>query len=84
MIDKEEARAIAQRALDGSKTQAPLMLDARVIDHPGYWVFPFNTVAYYETGDVMLMVVGGGPIAVSKQEGHVRFLTGAVPFEEQL
>jgi hypothetical protein len=61
-----------------------MMLAKGVIDHRDHWVFPFNTVAYYQTGDVMLMTVGGGPIAVSKEDGAVRFLSGSRPFEEQI
>jgi immunity protein 35 of polymorphic toxin system len=61
-----------------------MMLDPTTIDHGGYWVFPFNSVEYYETYDLALAYVGAGPIVVAKSDGSVRFLHGSRPFEELL
>lgn len=84
MIDDDEARRIAQDALDGKTTRVPMMLDPVTIDHAEFWVFPFNSVEYYETQDLAFAFVGAGPIVVAKSDGSVRFLHGAGPFEEQL
>lgn len=84
MIDEDQARRIAQKALDSRPTRAPMMLDPGTIDHGEYWVFPFNSVEYYETDDLAVAYVGAGPIAVAKSDGSVRFLRSSRPFEEQL
>jgi len=84
MIGEEEARDVAQRSLDAKATSAPMMLDPVTIEYGEFWVFPFNTVTYYETNDLDFAHVGSGPIAVAKSDGSVRFLSGSRPFEEQL
>jgi len=84
MIDENEARDIAQRSLDAKVTSEPMMLDPVTIEYGEFWVFPFNSVQYYETNDLDFVLVGAGPIAVAKSDGSVRFLSGSTPFEEQL
>ncbi len=84
MIDAEQAREIAQRELDAVPTTRPLRLADEVIDRPAHWVFGYNSVAYYETGNPLLGALGRGPIAVAKADGTVTWLKSALLIEDQV
>lgn len=84
VITIEESREIAQAALDARASIQPLRLADEVIDRPLHWVWGFDSVAFLETGNPLLAVVGAGPIAVSKADGNVTILTGAFPVEDQV
>ena len=84
MIDVDAAREIAQRELDASPTSRPLRLADQAIDRPDHWVFGYNTVEYYETGNPLTGAFGRGPIAVSKSDGTVIRLKSALRIEDQV
>jgi immunity protein 35 of polymorphic toxin system len=84
MIDADQARAIAQRELDASASSRPLRLADQPIDRPNHWVFGYNSVEYYETGNPLTAAFGRGPIAVSKLDGTVIRLKSALRVEDQV
>jgi hypothetical protein len=84
MIDSDQARVIAQRELDASPSSRPLRLADDPIDRPAHWVFGYNSVEYYETGNPLTAAFGRGPFAVSKADGSVIRLKAALPVEDQV
>jgi hypothetical protein len=75
---------MAEIALASEPSTIPLRLHPTTLEREHYWVFPFNTVTYFETNNPLQGLAGAGPIVISKSDGSVRFLAGDRPFDEQL
>ena len=84
MISVQDAREIATAVAVELSQNLPLQLDPEVVERPDHWVFFYNSVEFYETGDTGLSVAGGGPIAVAKADGTVTRLSGRRRIEDQL
>jgi hypothetical protein len=84
VLDIEAARDIAERVLQEAPKSRPLRLISEPVDRPRHWVFRYNAVEYFETGDDRLAVIGMGPIAVAKEDGAVLWLNGRDPIDKQV
>jgi hypothetical protein len=84
MISQEQARTIAGSVVFELSRNVPLQLDPEVMDMARHWVFFYNSVEFYQSGDTGRSVVGGGPIAVAKDDGQVMRLNGRGRIEDQL
>lgn len=86
-MDGQEARAIAERALD--ETVRPANPDVVIVDRHtresgDSWVFVYDNRAYVETGAFEERLVGNAPLFVDKATGHTRFGRTDIGVDEQL
>jgi hypothetical protein len=84
MIDASEARLLAQQAIANEHADEAWQLGKQVTELLHHWVFSYNTVEYFTSGNPLSGLAGNGPIAVSKDDGHVSWLRGGQPLEDQL
>jgi hypothetical protein len=84
MISEAAARQIAATTLASLPQTEPLQLDLESIERPTHWVFLFNSVEFYRTGDDADGVAGGRPLAVAKNGGAVTWLNPRDRIEAQL
>ena len=81
----EEARARAEQAVrDGSDPEHPTAVGGNALESAHYWVFFYNTVEFWGTGEDLASLAGNGPVAVRKDGGELRWMTSARSAEEQL
>jgi hypothetical protein len=71
MIDREQAKTIAQEELDKSNPEKDLLVLDEYIEFDEGWVFSYQTREYVETGNEDLVLYGNGPIIVTKNSGKV-------------
>jgi len=86
MVDREQARAIAQKFLDDEvqpMSSYDLVLTV-VMEFPHCWVVGFNGSEYVKTGDFRHALAGAGPIIVNRRTGAARLGVSAKPIEDQL
>lgn len=86
-MDGQEARAIAERALDETVRVANpdvVIVDRHTRESGDSWVFVYNSRAYVETGAFEDMLVGNAPLFVDKATGHTRFGRTDIGVDEQL
>lgn len=84
MVTRDDARLIAERALDAAPKTRALQLVSEPIDRSEHWVFLYNTPEYLESGNEEFAVIGSGPIAVAKNDGTVTWLNSRLPLEKQV
>lgn len=81
----DEARKRAQVAIDeNADPNTPLALGPEPLESPHYWVFFYNTVEFWETGDFLASLAGNGPVVVPKDGGPLLWMSSATDPEEQL
>jgi hypothetical protein len=72
MIDKNQARALAEAYLEKDPPEVPfVILDKHTEDHGWCWVFFYNARRYVEDGDASYALAGNGPILVDKRTGEI-------------
>ena len=69
---------------EGSDPKHPIALGGAPLESEHYWVFFYNTVEYWETGDDLASLAGNGPVVVPKDGGELRWMTSVRSPEEQL
>lgn len=78
-----EARAasdLAQRAT----SDVPVAIGGEPLESESYWVFFYDTVEYWTTGNDLLALAGNQPIVVPKNGGPISYLSTALDPEDQL
>ena len=84
-ITVERSREIAEGLLNEMNHDRPVRLADSVIERPRHWVWVYNTTQAFETGDFFQYGYIGHPIfAISKEDGHVRYLISAHSIEDQV
>jgi hypothetical protein len=87
MITQEQAQAVARRAIDEPDPywpDRPPHVITKVEAHRLGWLFYYQSEEYARTGNPSAMLVGNGPVLVSREDGaHVHVGTAA-PFESRL
>lgn len=87
-LGADEARAAAERFLDGTVRQAHddeiVIVDRHTQESDGTWAFVYNTRAYVESGDMLDMLVGNAPVLVDKATGETRLGRTDLTVAEQL
>lgn len=92
-MDLAAARALVQRYVDRSNTRRITSWDAWVQpelvifdevtgEKPYGWVFYVNSAVYWETRDVLDLLVGSGPLIVRRDTGELHRLGSAYTLEQ--
>ena len=82
----DQAREIAEGVIDSvyrSQGIDAVILDGETIEEPFGWVFFYQSRAWAERGEVSGLLVGNGPILVTR-DGSTHSLGTGEPIDEQL
>lgn len=84
-VDYEEARQIAQTALEESDPEGRMVMQEEKSQERSFgWVFSYTTRKFLETGNFNHTIPGVGPLVVFRHDGSVEFLTTSLPPERLL
>jgi len=88
MITFDDAKTRAEELLDAEVrpwVDDEVVIDASVtVRAESYWVFFYNTRAYFETRSMVHALAGNGPVIVSAHDGRARLASSAKPWEDQV
>ena len=86
-IPYQRALTLAQQhvAKVQQTTDIPLEInESAVVDREHFWVFHYNSAAYWRSGDMLDAIVDTGPVAVNKETGELHQLNTKRTLAEQL
>lgn len=86
-IPYQRALTLAQQHVSKVQQTTDIRLElneAATVDRKRFWVFHYNSAAYWRTGDMMDAIVDSGPVAVDKETGELHQLHTKRTLAEQL
>lgn len=85
-ISLEEARDLALARLREATVEDAISraFFGDPIESAAFWVFPYNSTEFVETGDFLAGLAGNGPIVVPKDGSPLFELTSAEPVQPQI
>lgn len=70
---KDALRTVEEKLRSYESGDTKLKVDEDYIDAEGYWVFFYNSEAFFKTGDFSCIVLGNAPFIIDKYEGGVYY-----------
>ena len=87
MLDRLEARAIAQARIDQFEPATDckcVIVDAWTIERPGCFVFCYQSDRFLALGNLLDQLAGNAPILVDRHTGATHDLGTAYPIEHYI